>query len=421
VLDLVQANRALERLADSFLTNTREVPGTGHFGWGQFVGPTAGTQVGLYGTCAGLIVVASAYTYGRIPQCVIRYLTQLWRDRNTAGTDGARYFALTARLAFFLMALRHGGHPSLAPIMAEADQDLRTRILDDGLFVSWQIDQNQKGATGDEFSTAIAVLAYGLTTRVVNDVPAEIRRSAETLQTRIEGSVPPNVGVRKFYLAAVTIALDERLVSRRITGLVRLGRVRDYSRDQDSLYFWDYWYLGPAGKISRRDYFHVPSDAVDILVACGSTAGRFQKLAALDLAEKDVKSVLDLGLFFAGRELAGSNSQAWMSLAISRAKLLRTVDTPFNRIVMRYIGGVPENVLGSVIFPATFLALMAVASTTPDKILELLQWMSWVGPKVPPWWTSASVALQAVGVIVLAAWGQSLVLRTVAFVWSRLP
>ena len=80
MLDSVQANRALERLADSFLNNTREIPGTCHFGWGQFVGPTAGTQVGLYGTCAGLIVVASAYAHGRIPQSVIRYLTQLWRE-----------------------------------------------------------------------------------------------------------------------------------------------------------------------------------------------------------------------------------------------------------------------------------------------------------------------------------------------------
>ena len=71
-------DQALERLADTFLQDVRAVSGIASSGWGQFVSQTGGTQVGLYGTCAGVIVVASAYGHTRVPQPVTAYLTQLW-------------------------------------------------------------------------------------------------------------------------------------------------------------------------------------------------------------------------------------------------------------------------------------------------------------------------------------------------------
>jgi hypothetical protein len=414
-------NRALERLADSFLQDVRAVSGTASSGWGQFVSQTGGTQVGLYGTCAGIIVVASAYGHTRVPQPVTAYLTQLWSERNAAGTNGARYFALTTRLAFCFMALRHCAHPSLASMMAEIDRELRNRILNDGLLVSWQIDSQTKSATGDEFSTAIAILAYGLTAKTRNEVPAEIHGSAESLQSRIEGSAPLNLGVRKFYLTAVATVLEQQRVSRSTKRLLRLSKVHQHSRDQDSLYFWDYWYLGQQGKSSRRDYFHVPSDAVDILLACSVTAGSFQKLAALDLVEEDTKSIIDKGLYFAGRELAGSNNQAWMSLALSKSPSLARVDTRINRMTLKYLSGIPENVMGGVIMPSVVLVLSALASAAPDRLLDVLQWMRLLGPTAPSWWGKASVFLQVLGLIILTAWGAPLATRVWGYIRSRLP
>jgi hypothetical protein len=420
MMDQAQTNRALEKLADSFLQDTRTVSES-QSGWGQFVGQTGGTQVGLYGTCAGTVVVATAYGHTRVPQPAVAYLIQLWNDRNVAGTNGARYFALTTRLAFCFMALRHSAHPSLASTTMEIDHELRGRILNDGLLVSWQIDSETKSATGDEFSTAIAILAYGLTAKNRNGVPAQIHGSAESLQSRIEGSAPLNLGVRKFYLTAVATVLDRKHLSRSIKRLVRLSKVHQHSRDQDSLYFWDYSYLGPEGKISRRDYFHVPSDAVDILLACTSVAGLFQKLAALDLVAEDTKSILDTGLYFAGRELAGSNNQAWISLALLKARSLATADTPVNRRILKYFSGIPENVMGGVVVPCFVLILSALASAAPDRILEVLQWIGLIGPTTPSWWGKTSVAVQVLGLIVLTAWGAPLATRVLGYVRSRLP
>src|ERR1043166_7504163 len=93
-----QISSILNKLADSFLREQRSM-GPNLCGWGQFVGQTTSTQVGLYGTCAGVISVSAAYGHTRIRDCVVSYLAELWQQRNAAGTQGAEYFALTARCA----------------------------------------------------------------------------------------------------------------------------------------------------------------------------------------------------------------------------------------------------------------------------------------------------------------------------------
>jgi hypothetical protein len=65
-MDEARTNSALKKLADSFLNDLRPINSTAHAGWGQFVGQKAGTQVGLYGTCAGVVTVALAYGDNRV-------------------------------------------------------------------------------------------------------------------------------------------------------------------------------------------------------------------------------------------------------------------------------------------------------------------------------------------------------------------
>jgi len=328
-MDDARTNSALRKLADSFLNDLRPSGPSGKLaGWGQFVGQKSGAQVGLYGTCAGVVTTALAYGEDRIPRQAIDYLAQLWEQRDSVDTEGPRYFALTTRLAFFLLALRQARVQSLKTIMPEVDTALRSRLLHDGMIRSWQIDDARRGATGDEFSTAMCILAHSLTVQAKTDIAPEIRRAAEALQARIEGSPPVNIGVRKFCLTAVTTALEERFVTRKLSRMVRSNTPRKHNRDQDSLYFWDYWFLGPKGDTSKRDYFHVPSDALDVLLAFGSTAGGAQRAAACDLATNDIDTILEAGLYYAGRELATSNNQAWIALALSKTKSMTGGETP---------------------------------------------------------------------------------------------
>ena len=327
-MDEARTNSALKKLADSFLNDLRPVGSTqAHAGWGQFVSQKTGTQVGLYGTCAGVITIVLAYGDSRVPNQAVDYLVRLWEQRDSVATEGPRYFALTTRLAFFLLALRLAAVPAFTRILPEVDAALRGRLVQDGMMRSWEIDAARRAATGDEFSTAMGILAHSLTTPTKTEIAPEVQRAADALQKRLEGSASVNVGVRKFCLAAVTTALEDKAVTRTIRRMVRSNVSREHNRDQDSLYFWDYLYRGPEGDTSRRDYFHVPSIALDLLLAFGSVAAESQRVSARQLAETEIDAILTSGLYHAGRELATSNNQAWIALALSKAKSIGQRET----------------------------------------------------------------------------------------------
>jgi hypothetical protein len=322
MLTEAKVDSALKKLADIFLDELRTRAGSSRLaGWGQFIGQRNRTQIGLYGTSAGLISVALAYGPNRVPASVIEYLASLWNERHTSGSDGARYFALTARRAFFLMALRQCKHPSLQSITAEADRELRERILPDGFFVGWQIDALNRGPTGNETATCLAILAYALT-GPKSEIPPEIQRAANVLQARLDGAPSSNTGLRKFSLCSLSLALDSRSLRPHIKQLIAQSRITPDTRGQDTLDFWDYDFKIAEGSASRRDYLHVPADAVDILLACGEQSDKNQRRAALSLADEAATSFIDAGLYFGGRDKATSKSQAWVALAVEHSKIL---------------------------------------------------------------------------------------------------
>jgi hypothetical protein len=313
---------ALKKLADVFLNELRVVGRSPHLGgWGQFIGQSNRSQVGLYGTSAGLISVSLAYGPDRIPRAAADYLAWLWNERDVPGSAGARNFALTARRAFFLMALRLCKHPNLEAVASDADRELRQRILPDGLFVGWQIDASTRGATGNDTATCLGILAYALTGSRT-DIPPEIQRAATVLQARLDGAPSSNTGLRKFSLCALSLALDHTSLRPRIRQLISRSKLTPDTRGQDTLDFWDYDYKAAEGFVSRRDYFHVPADAIDILLACGLYVDKDQQHSALKLADEAANSFIESGLFFGGRDKATSLSQAWIALALKHSKLL---------------------------------------------------------------------------------------------------
>jgi hypothetical protein len=309
---------SLKKLADSFLKELRHVDGR-FAGWGQFIGEANRNQVGLYGTSAGLISISLGYGAARVPTPVVDYLASVWNDRNVPGTGGARNFALTARRAFFLMALRQCDHPTLRPIASEADRELRERILPDGLLVGWQIDSSKRAATGDETATYVAILAYALTGDKAK-IPPEIQRAASVLQGRLEGAPSSNSGLRKFALCSLCLALDPASLRPKIKQWISRSKITQETRGQDTLDFWDYDFQAGDALVPRRDWLHVPADAVDILLASGLLGDKRQRLSALNLADEAASSFIGSGLYFGGREKATSLSQAWIALALKHSK-----------------------------------------------------------------------------------------------------
>lgn len=322
MLTELKINEALRAIADAFLLElrTRQGPPT-HSGWGQYLGSRHSNQIGLYGTCSGIICVSLAYGSSRIPDSVIRYVNWLWSDRLTAGTEGARNFSLTARQAFLTLAVRQANFSGLQLLRQELNTELVSRILSDGLFRSWQIDSVNRDHTGNQVATGLVLLAYALTSGTASLQP-DLQRSAQTLQDRATEKRLGNAGVRKLLTTAAALALPPQGI---VAGLRR--QITDYKisteiRNQDTLYFWDYTYSGPGGLQDRRDYLHIPSDAIDLLLSTVPDIKQSERHSALLLAEELVDGILASGKYFGGQDIATSKSQAWVALALHRSKRL---------------------------------------------------------------------------------------------------
>jgi len=234
------------------------------------------------------------------------------------------------------MALRLTDHEQLRSITSDADRELRERIQTDGLFSGWQIDKANRGATGNETATSVAILAYALT-GPREDIPPEIERAARALQSRLDGAPSTNTGLRKFALCSISLALAERSLSENTKLLISQSRITHDTRGQDTIDFWDYDFKAENGSSSRRDYFHVPADAVDIMLACGYSADRGQREAAVTLADETATHVIDSGLYFGGREKATSKSQAWIGLALQQSRALIEVPTKRDGLLQRIV------------------------------------------------------------------------------------
>ena len=67
---------------------------------------------------------------------------------------------------------------------------------------------------------------------------------------------------------------------------------------------------------------HVPSTAVELLLASATEPSNERREKAMTLAKNVVDKINSQGAFYGGREIATSKSQAWIALALSRSKQL---------------------------------------------------------------------------------------------------
>ena len=86
MLDSEGIDTALRSVADAFLGQLRQPSdeperSLGARGWGQFLNRPGEDQVGLYGTCSGVIAIALTYGGHRVPMEALTFLCSRWRSR----------------------------------------------------------------------------------------------------------------------------------------------------------------------------------------------------------------------------------------------------------------------------------------------------------------------------------------------------
>jgi len=416
-----QVSAVTRRIADAFRANIRTVDHL-RSGWGQFVDSTAGRQVGLYGTCSATIAIAAAYP-GSLPERAVAYLEKLWLARDDLATEGPRYFSLTPRLAYFLLALRLSREPRLQLLIPAVEAEVLNRRAADNLFMDWYVSPAANSTTGKEFTTAVVILAYTLS-ETYQPIPDFIRSAARALQLRVTGAHDPNITSRRLHMAAIARALpisELSTIKKRIRAEYRRGdkAIAEY------LYFWDYQFSGPAGLNYHRDYFYIPFEVVDVLLAANEVSGTMQRLAALDILQKFWATIepSHSGLFYRqGATLAASKDQAWVVMALACATQLMKYDGRLARVRVAIISGNADSWAWNFFLPVALLVLFGIcAAGVSDFFLGPIQYFGYLSPK-PTWWDNiVKPPLSVVGIVLLTVMGETLWMRLKRFVASRLP
>jgi hypothetical protein len=190
MIDARSIEMALRKLADGFLNEIRPVPGAQRqAAWGQFLDKPGDTQVGLYGTCSGVIAVSLAYGGKQVPAEVVAFLRNRWLSRNDERTPGPRDFSLTLRLAYFYLALRIANIDELGPVVGDVQTELKARLVND-MWRDWVIDPQNRSATGGNYTTAFVVLSHTLPVLCVSGppIPDYVISAARQLEQRLLAS-----------------------------------------------------------------------------------------------------------------------------------------------------------------------------------------------------------------------------------------
>jgi hypothetical protein len=246
---LIELKQYVARLAQQFDQTIHHPSGeTSEKAWGQFLSAEQ-QQVGLYGTCSGILVKAIASPPSPVDPGTVMYLAQLWKARKGSAE---RYFNQTVRLAFLVLALARVQLPELVLLRGEAVRELVARQRSDGAWGDWGAGD----APPRVETTAWAVLALARLGETITKSNAH--RGAAYLQGQILAVKYIAQTFDPFILGVVLHVLPAAELNRRIpsAGLQVLSTTRP--ADDLQIYFFDFPVQQGAVQAFRRDFLCVP-------------------------------------------------------------------------------------------------------------------------------------------------------------------
>lgn len=320
----------LHRLASKFEEQVTE-----HEGWGQFLDiPKRHVQTGIYGTSAGLIVLAMA---GRGPDAAaMRAARQLraWWEQRDAAEYSRRRFTQTLRLAFMSLSLRLAGLPEFQATRKEIEGELVRRVLPSGMWGNYWISGDEHDETPRVFASAITVLSLTLDRNADDPPDPRVLEASERLEEKLRGDrqlAPHEVTAAS---TAVMAARGKDLDPKTQRTISRMARVAAPGLGDQGVYFSDYEHEPIEGSRYGRDYYIVPTRV--LLAIGGFQPGAPSSLRLL--AEATVKSVSKNLQEHAGAYCSEEGArlstvdQAWAAILLGSAAKGDTLPDPLQRL-----------------------------------------------------------------------------------------
>ena len=381
MIDSDEITAALEKIAQNFEQNYQDHELEGAGGWGQFLdGPRKDRQIGLYGTCAGLLVLSLA---GRDDtQCTegaTKLLSNWWGDR--VDGYGRLKFPQNPRLAFFSICLRNTPNETAKNIAAEIEDELLSRASTAGRWGDYWLKKEIRASGYPYFPTALAALSLGILNPPTEKASDCLKKAADFLNMTLATN-SHLTSAEKGLIAAATLASSGSINhgGRKVIKVVARGNIDTLS--ENHTYFYEYQYANPATSAEplwERDTVFLYSEIMLGIAGFLPGAPGDLRLRAEAILRRLLKNINAQGSFrplHDGR--LSTVEQAWCSvlLALARSDAPKKSGrlTKIRYALLRQRG---PNIFTEIIFPAIAVVIVAAVSSLsinslPFQVMKIL-------------------------------------------------
>lgn len=292
-------------------------------GWGQFLDdPTRQTQVGPYGTSAGLIVRGLAQRGPDQLAGKVATLVDSWWQIRGSDTSQKKLWSQVTRVAMIHLALRLAGIPAAQKTLESVRETLLLMLRTDGMWGNYVIPDVLEDASPRLFTTAIAILSFTLFLPESEAVPQQLIRAADRLEEKFLGTKElPRLHVAA--LCAAILSAKRTTTSKDVTKKMEvLAYATQPALPDLGVYFYDYEFPDDDARPAYdRDYFIMPTEVLLGIGGLQFGAPAYLKLRSELSLYALLKNIAGFDGFYRpdNEQRVSSLNQSWVAIYLALA------------------------------------------------------------------------------------------------------
>lgn len=349
-------------------------------GWGQFLdAPKRHRQIGLYGTAAGVIVLALAERGQSIlMQQAVTFLVHVW-EHHEAEKSYHKYLVQNLRLAILNLALRVSKSPGTDSVCSQIEEVLMERILPSGLWGNYWINDRLHDPTPRIVPSAIVLLSFSLFHNASQPMDSRLMRAADLLEEKL--ALPKGftfleeAAISTAVLAAKSSLGKHKAISR----IAEIARSSESSFNEQAVYFYDYEYSpdSTGQTLFSRDYFILPEEVFFSLAGFLSSAPIDLQLRAEATLNKLLENFSQNSYSYrsAKNERLTSLDQAWAAIFLKVALDGRGKLGFFRRFAYELRRQRKDNWYTATLIPfisVFIVAILSVVATSSSLLIQIV-------------------------------------------------
>jgi hypothetical protein len=356
----------LHRLAGEFENVVQPKDALGR-GWGQFLNTPAGhRQVGLYGTCSGVLVLSLASRgNSAVLKDAVSLLRHWWTNRDRDAYASER-LVQTVRMAFLVLSMRLSGLASSEDLNG-IEQALLGMLLPANMWGDFYLSEAVNDPTPRNASSAVAVIALSLLRDETSKLDGRVLEVVDQLERKLAASADlPQLDLALMSVAVLSV--KGSTARRQALSTIRgLGHAVGMRLDTTLAYYYPYqWRAGANGSENyANDYFIVAPEL--LLAIAGLLPGA---PGALRLRAEATLRALSASLSTGGtfsqrdRQLISTIDQVWAALLLRLAQG-RTSSIPAGQHIWYFLARERRNNwFTERVLPIVFLIAITVENVT---------------------------------------------------------